>query len=343
MPINADYHSFDRCIICKNNDAVEIAGSEQLDKEARYREELFRSLFKPHTPDYILKDHIYFTHTYKARLVACKRCGLVYRDPRLSEESATQEYSEDIYHPEWLEASYSAYYNAFKPLMPHLVNKLGSRRPRVLEIGSHVGGFLAAARDFGWDAQGVDLGHCVSDFARSKSLKVFSGPLSEANFPSESFDAVFVWVCFDQLPDPWKDLKEINRILIKGGYLFAKVPNGDFIKIAQQISQGLPSRHLRSYLWKFLAYSILLAFPFQIGYTPSTLRSLLGQSGFENIEIRNRKYIPVTNPNYVDSSVIDEELRYIEFVNVLSELVYYLSGGSLIKGPWIEFVCRKAN
>jgi SAM-dependent methyltransferase len=341
MRINFNQRDFDRCIICNADSALEIASSEQLDSESKYRETLFRGLFKPDTPDYILKDHIFFTHTYNARLVVCNGCGLVYRDPRLSEETSIQEYSQDIYHPEWLEPSFSAYYNAFKPMMPDLVKLLG--RPRVLEIGSHTGGFLAAAQDYGWDAQGVDVGECVSNFARSKSLKVFTGTITQAGFPEEFFDAVFVWVCFDQLPDPWKDLREINRILTKGGYLFAKVPNGDFIKIAQRISHSISSMHIRSYLWKFLAYSILLAFPFQIGYTPSTLRTLLKQSGFDNINIRNQTYIPVTNPKYVEPAVVEEELRYIKLVHRLSELVYYLSGGLLIKGPWIEFVCRKAH
>jgi SAM-dependent methyltransferase len=340
MAMETRFRYLDSCIICGGQSISELMSIEQMESQKRYREQIFRQLFKPNTPDYLLKDHVFFTHTYQAQLVTCNKCGLVYRNPRLSEESAIQEYGQDTYHVEWLEASFRAYYNTFLQFMPKFSKSLGSK-PRILEIGSHVGGFLAAAQTYGWDAQGVDVGQCVSDFARAKSLKVFTGMLAEAQFPTESFDAVFVWVCFDQIPNPWKELKEIHRILKKQGILVAKVPNGEFIKISQLLDRWALVPSFRTGLWKFLAYSILLAFPFQIGYTPSTLRIILEKSGFKNLKIYNQMYIPVTNPEYVSASVIQEEIRYMKFVHALCEIIYQVSAHQLIKGPWIEFICRK--
>src|SRR5581483_12290240 len=289
--------NYTRCMVCNSTEKFILATREQLASEQKYLDRLFRQLFLPESPDYMLKDHIYFTHSYEAQLVVCKNCGLVCRDPRLSPESALQEYSQDEYHPEWLAASFKPYRDSFRSQMPKLLKKVG-KRARVLEVGSQVGGFLEAAKEYGWHAQGVDVGHSVSNFARSKGLDVFTGTLTDAHLPSSSFDAVFVWSCFEMLPDPWAELKEVHRLLTDGGWLFISVPNGDFIKLIQPFTQIRKQNPLQEHLWKFLAYAILLGFAFQLGYTPSTLRYILGKSGFRNIEVRNQQYIPITAPEY---------------------------------------------
>src|SRR6266542_3064503 len=100
-----------------------------------------------------------------------------------------------------------------------MVARIGSKA-RVLEVGSYVGGFLAAAHDAGLDAQGIDVGVQVSDFVRAKGLTVHTGTLQAAQFDAEAFDAVCVWNCFDQIPEPWATVSEIYRLLRTGGWLF---------------------------------------------------------------------------------------------------------------------------
>ena len=331
---------FSTCIICGASARTVIVNRRELDLEGRYREHFFRKVFLPGTPDYILKDHVFFVHGYNSQLVVCNSCGLVSRDPSLSPEGAIDAYTHDDYHPEWLDASFHAYYRAFSSRMPELVKQMGSKL-RVLEIGSQVGGFLAAASEYGWDAQGIDVSKVASDYVRQRNLKIFTGTISEAHLPDNSFDAVFIWLCFDQLPNPWTDLDEVHRVLVDGGWLLLKVPNGDFIKIIHQFTRVIKSKVLRLQVWKLLAYAILLAFPFQLGYTPASLRRLLGKSGFTNVSVRNQIYLPVTNPKYVSPGLIKEEVDYLKFTYYISEFVYNLSLRRLVVGPWIEVLCRK--
>jgi len=335
-----ELREYSTCLLCGSSGASVLASREQLGSERVYLNDLWRKLFHPGTRDYVLKDHVYFTHTYDAQLVVCKNCGIVTRNPRLSPESALQEYTDDEYHPEWLDASFPPYCDSFLQEMPRLIKIVGSRA-RVLEIGSQIGGFLFAAKECGWDAQGLDVGHCMSDFARTKGFDVFTGTVSDAHFPDNCFDAVFVWSCFEMLPDPWADLQEINRILAKGGWLFISVPNGDFIKLIQPFAQAGKWNPFRERMWKFLAYGILLGFSFQLGYTPFSLRYILGKSGFNNIQVRNQLYIPITSPEHVYPWVIREKRRYLKFAHHVSEAIYHLSLHTFIKGAWIEASCQK--
>ena len=324
------------CPVCHAENAAVLVTEERLTAECRYREQLFKKLLPPSTPDSMLDDLTVFTNAYPARLVVCRECGLVCRDPRFAPQASIEAYAQDEYAQEWLEISFEEYRASFRARMPELVKLIG-KSVEVLEIGSYVGGFLAAAGEFGWQAKGVDVGRRVSDFARSKGLDVFIGKLADAHFRDDSFDAVFAWVCFDQLPDPWAELKEIRRVLKAGGWLVIQVPNGDFMKLAEPLARW---RALRERVWQVLAYTGLGGFPYQIGYMPASLSRLLRAGGFEQINIRNRSNI-CDSGSATAARAIPEQIRVVQRVRLLSDLIYHASLRTLVKGPWIEAVCRK--
>lgn len=329
--------SYDACVVCGSRRAFVLATREELADQNQYRNWLFRRAL-PNTPDYMLDDLTDFTNTYDARLVVCENCGLVCRDPRFSPQASLQAYAQDDYAPEWLEQTFEEYYRAFRLQMPELGIKIG-RAATVLEIGSYVGGFLAAAGDYGWHAQGVDVGRRVSEFTRGKGLDVFQGTLAQADLASGSFDAVFVWVCFDQLPDPWAELKEIRRLLKKGGWLVLEVPSGDFIKLLLRMTHMVPSLAVREQAWKLLAYTGLAGFPYQIGYTPATLRRILNASGFCRIEIRNAFNI-WDSAGSKSMKHIPEQKRYVLGAYRIAQLIESLSFHRLVQSPWIKACCR---
>lgn len=328
--------SYDACVVCGSRRAFVLVTREELGDQARYRDRLFRRALAG-TPDYMLHDLTVFTNTYDARLVVCENCGLVCRDPRFAPQASLQAYAQDVYAPEWLEQAFEQYYHAFRLQMPQLGIKIG-RAATVLEIGSYVGGFLAAARDYGWHAQGVDVGRHVSEFTHGKGLDVFPGTLAQANLASGSFDAVFVWVCFDQLPDPWAELKEIRRLLKKGGWLVLEVPNGDFIKLLQRVTFLFRSPALREQVWRLLAYTGLAGFPYQIGYTPATLRRVLNASGFCRIEIRNAINI-WDSPGSEVMEPIPEQKRYVLGAFRIAQMIQSVSFQRIAQGPWIKASC----
>jgi SAM-dependent methyltransferase len=78
----------------------------------------------------------------------------------------------------------------------------------------------------------VDVGREVSEFARGLGLEVLTGELEPGALPSESFDAVFVLNCFEQLPDPTATLWEIRRLLRPAGDLVLRTPSAAFVRQA---------------------------------------------------------------------------------------------------------------
>jgi SAM-dependent methyltransferase len=326
------------CIICGSQRLHELAGSDQLASEAAHRENLFRDLFPPGTPEYMLKDRAFATQTYDARLLACDTCHTLARDPHLSPRGAMEEYEEDVYHPSWLESSFREFHAAFRERVKELIPWVGAEA-HVLEIGSFVGGFLAAAEEAGWRATGVDVGECVTRFARSKGLDVRHGRVADARFPDASFDGVFVWSCFDQLPRPWQDLREISRVLRDGGRLVLRVPNGTFVNGAHRLMRLLPFDGVRESVRRILAYAGLSSFPFQVGYTPSSLRHMLHVAGFGSVRIHNGINVRGFDPDRRSFFSIPAATRALRAVHVLSQVVYYASFGALAWGPWIEVSC----
>ena len=145
---------------------------------------------------------------------------------------------------------------------------------RVVEVGAYQGDFLAAAREAGWAAVGVEVNELAAARLRARGFSVLSGAL-EALETEPGGDAVAIWNCFDQLPDPRATARAAHRILRPGGLLAVRVPNGAFYAALHR-----PPRALRPPARALLAHSNLLGFPYRFGFTPSSLARLLGECGF---------------------------------------------------------------
>lgn len=321
------------CPTCGCSEYRVVATVEQLENEKQFRDRLFRREW-PDVPNSMLNDLTVFTNSYPARLVECRDCGLVCRDPRFSPQASIQAYASDDYSDIWLESTFSEYYDSYARRMPELKRVVGEQA-LILEVGSYVGGFLAAARDNGWVAQGVDVGQKVSEFSRAKTLNVFTGTLFDARLASATFDAVFVWVCFDQLSEPLQVLNEIHRILRPSGWLFLQIPNGDFIKSMEPLARG----PMRAPVKKALAYTGMAGFPYQLGYTPAVLFNLLPRNGFRNVTVTHQ--MDVCDGTASATRQPSEQVRYVRQIGRMSAVLARVSGGRLVKSPWLLVTCQK--
>jgi hypothetical protein len=93
-----------------------------------------------------------FMHGAPARLLCCQLCGLLWRD-----EAEEAHYADDVYDSDLMKVLYPRFAYAFE-------NKRRQYRPllrpaaEVLEVGSHLGGFLQVAEEWGWRPTGLDIG-----------------------------------------------------------------------------------------------------------------------------------------------------------------------------------------
>lgn len=156
-------------------------------------------------------------------IVRCRKCGLVYVNPRPTLEDLRGFYNEKYAHidpaKEW---------NIFIQRFEKIIKMIGrfKSKGRLLDIGCSYGYFLKLAEKYGWESYGVEISDYVSRYCREKSgLNVFTGEVNEAHYPDQHFDVITIFHVLEHTLDPRNYLREINRILKKEGLFVVAVPN----------------------------------------------------------------------------------------------------------------------
>jgi SAM-dependent methyltransferase len=229
---------------------------------------------KEGTPPERLADRLAFTQRPPLRLAHCKACRLVWRNPAEAERELREEYEEAIDHGvlDALHATQRTAYDAQAGRLTRFHDGTGA----VLEIGSYVGGFLAAAGALGWRATGVDINAHTNDYTRGLRLEAIDGDIFAVD-QSRSWDAVVAWNCLDQLSDIKDVVRQASLRLRTGGTFAARVPNGGLYANRRVV---MHDRSARAALARgVLAQNNLLGFPYRWGFTPHSLTQLLESVG----------------------------------------------------------------
>ena len=98
---------------------------------------------------------------------------------------------------------------------------------QLLDVGCGSGWFLDLLARFGWQTYGLEVEPDVAERVRAKGHRIFCGQLWEAGYPAEMFDVVWIRHVLEHLTDPLRGLREIWRILKRGGRAYIEVPNTD--------------------------------------------------------------------------------------------------------------------
>jgi SAM-dependent methyltransferase len=213
-------------------------------------------------------------------VVRCRKCGLVYINPRpkqnkvragLNEESKAFEI--DVNH-----------YIQLEPLsiakdrfLIQMIQKHCLKAGRILDVGCASGSFLRVARDFGFEAWGVEISPALAGYAHRSGLNVFCGTIKDAAFPDEFFDAVTLINVLSYFTDPINDLRQIRRILKKDGFFILENGNRGALNSRDFVERWGDS-------W-FIPYH-------PIHYTEDTLKLLLQKAGFQTVELKQYCIVP---------------------------------------------------
>ena len=172
------------------------------------------------------------------RIVRCRRCGLIYCNPRLDAASLGKIYSKDYFVLDQGKSGidYKAYANYVneEPVITRSMHKrmkkverFAGSKGRVLDIGCATGFSLLAASARGWKAEGIECSEFCVEYARSRGLTVHQGSLRDYPGRDESVDAITMWDYLEHSPDPLGDLKICRSLLKKGGVILLSIPNVD--------------------------------------------------------------------------------------------------------------------
>ncbi|HUS04900.1 MAG TPA: class I SAM-dependent methyltransferase [Bryobacteraceae bacterium] len=321
-----------RCNLCGGRTFTRSAPVTSIEREIRLRDEFVHSRLGRKASRSELKDLTDFMHGFPSPLVACSGCGILTRSERRVREAHS--YEEDPNDPDLMAHVYPRYLTAFRNKKPAFAPML---RPHasVLELGSHLGAFLQAAEEWNWRAVGLDVGKDTSAFVASRGLEVQRAIVEDCEFSGNRFDAVFVWNCFEQLPDPIPTLLAIHRQLKRFGLLVIRVPNALFYTV---LSHSLAGAAEDGFVMRALAYNNLLGFPYLYGYTAHSLNRLLARCGYEPVRAFNSELVTMPFAD-VSQRIFAEQTGISDAVAAWSSTTTLECG--TLTGPWIELVYRK--
>lgn len=251
-------------------------------------------------------------------------------------------FTEEHYEEAALQALFERFLIAFRRRVAPYQNEF-PKGCQIAEIGSYSGGFLAVCKELGWNAYGVEIGEPQSRFIQKKGFNVYHAAAEGFDYGETCLDGVFIWNCFEQISQPDLLLKKINRALRERGTLIIRTPNALLYRLCQasfhisnRFKEKTDSNHL---LVNVLAYSHLLAFPYQFGYSPRLLNELLNKCGFDVKKVR-----PI-GLNVLPRFELAKRWRHEQFamVTALARIGRLFSSESpyVTISPWFELIALK--
>ena len=201
----------------------------------------------------------------------CRRCELVYANPRAPEAAILARYSPEYFWNEYLPAAGAPGGNVnldwldlrHAPMLALLQAHAGPGR-RLLEVGTGAGLFLKAASRAGWEASGLELSDEGAAFARDRLGLDVRSEREVMSFPPETFDVAVMFDVIEHLFDPRAVLEATRRALRPSGVLVVTTPNFNAL-----------SRFVLGIDW-----AVLSPLEHTYYYTEVTLAAMLKASGF---------------------------------------------------------------
>jgi SAM-dependent methyltransferase len=164
------------------------------------------------------------------RTTICRRCGLVWSNPRPGEADVRRYYSREYRldykgrsTPSLRHVARSARgaVNRCRELAPHL-----KRGDRILDAGAGGGEVVYVLRRRGFDASGLEPDEQYARHAREVlGVPVVTGFVQDAGFAPGSFDVITMYHALEHVEDPTAILEKLRSWLTDAGTLLVEVPN----------------------------------------------------------------------------------------------------------------------
>lgn len=258
-------------------------------------------------------------------LVQCRRCGLVYTNPRPTPAQVGQFFT-DRYIPDGrkLERELGRYRAESLAREAELVKRLVTGG-RILDVGCAGGQLLAHFPATAWERHGVEPSPLAAAEAEGRGITVHRGLLGEVALPDQlRFEVV---TCLDVLclsATPANDLQRIHTLLKPDGRLVIDLP-GYLYRVARNLG---PLCWLINRRWSnFLAGS-----PHLYLFSPASLERMLARTGFR-IEAVHPEYAPARGSAWM------RRLNHLHYL--AAGTMAALTGDRIQLAAKIVYVCRR--
>ena len=303
---------------------------------------------------YQSKDYYFKKIEGSFKIVRCKRCGLNYTNPKITNKSSKEMYSHFLnydnrpirllrenrlslpFRKELLTDFFGYPFGKPNKIRKILFypNFLLIRRKwkktlyipeyirdgKILEIGSSYGTYLYLLQKLGWNTLGLELNNNAVAYAKKK-LNLEVHQTSIENFQiKDYFDIIYMQMVFEHLESPLKVLTKCYNLLKNGGKIIIRIPDINGFEV---------------FLYKEYAYTLQL--PFHLfHFSPNTIRNYLKRLNFKKIRIIHDrtdrdliaplKYMINENSNKIGIKLLFEFLYFSLIRKTLLKIfVFFLS------------------
>lgn len=239
---------FVRCALCGGNDTrVKFSVRDQ-------------------KPRWVWMDDVRHEVAGQETVVECRKCGLVYVNPRIEVTARLSTYSvqDEI---EYFQSTRERRELAYKDLIRRLPEWLGREVGTLLDIGCGDGALLEMARQAKIESVGTEISEDLRRAVQSRIGKDAIVCADLTRLPAHQYDVVTLINVLEHLPNPYETLEAASRLLTPGGVLLVHVPN----------LGGLPAR-LRGASWHHIDPLTHLYY-----FTARTLQALVARAGLKPV------------------------------------------------------------
>lgn len=170
----------------------------------------------------------------KFELKSCNNCGLVFINPRITDEVVNRFYDEYLsgkykgyihnYDTEFREEVFKGYFNFLNDYCEYST-KYSSK---FLDIGCATGAFLKVANQVGFESYGIEVSPLVGGKAKEFG-EVLIGDVVDSlkKLPDSFFDLVTSIDSIEHFKSPMSFIKALSPKIKTGGILFIETPNSE--------------------------------------------------------------------------------------------------------------------
>ena len=152
----------------------------------------------------------------------CGKCGIVFLSPRPPIDDMK------AYYDEYYEGQDQRNARQERRAERHVrrLMRFAGKPGRLLDVGAGDGYFLNAARNAGWQVEGLELSEPRVSHAREWfKLELRSVDLMQAPFEPHSFDALSMFQLIEHVHDPRAIFRKARELLRPGGLMLLSTPN----------------------------------------------------------------------------------------------------------------------
>lgn len=223
---------------------------------------------------------LYFGRPLVFTIVRCRRCGLVYTNPRLTEHNATYllDASQDP-------AAIEAHGRAKRPVYAGALNEIEAlgkgpndgRARTLLDVGCGTGHFLEAARRRGFEVAGIEPAPASAKYAVEQfHVPVYETDVFTIDLPAERYDVITAWDVIEHVSDPRRFLQRISRWLKPRGILALRFPSAPWQKI-----KGVILHQILNSSWPSFGATMHLYF-----FSETTIAGMMQTAGMDMVRAK---------------------------------------------------------